>query len=98
LQQALTEEGKAHGLTQSDIARALGVHRSVISRQLTGRENLTIARVGELAEALNRDAEFKLVKRTPSPGDNQAPPPPGTTGGLELPVTPQPQSMTSKAT
>lgn len=36
LQQALVEESRRRGLTQSDIARELGVHRSVINRELRG--------------------------------------------------------------
>jgi len=38
----------------------LGEHRSVINRQLTGLENLTLRRVAELAWALGWDIVFEL--------------------------------------
>lgn len=60
LQQALIEEGKKRGLTQSDIARELGVHRSVINRELRGEKDITLGRVGEFARALGRRVEFSL--------------------------------------
>lgn len=60
LQVALMEEFKKRGLTQSDIARELGVHRSVINRELRGEKDITLGRVGELARVLGRRAEFSL--------------------------------------
>src|SRR5438045_649384 len=60
LQKALAEEAARRGLTQSDLARAIGVHRSIISRELNGTKDLTLGRVGELARALGRRAKFEL--------------------------------------
>jgi transcriptional regulator with XRE-family HTH domain len=70
LQKALAEEKAARGLTQSEIARVLGVHRSVINRQLSGFENLTLGRVGELAHALGREPELILHSMAPVVGQN----------------------------
>jgi transcriptional regulator with XRE-family HTH domain len=62
VQKAFAEEKAARNLTQAEIARALGVDRSVINRQLMGTENLTVRRIGELAWALGRDLNFSLTK------------------------------------
>jgi len=51
---AYTEEQKASGLSQTDIARAIGVHRSVINRELRGVKDMTLGRVAELAWACKR--------------------------------------------
>ena len=52
LQKALVEEAERTGLTQSDIARELNVHRSVINRELRGYKDITLGRVAELAHAM----------------------------------------------
>lgn len=69
LQLALIEEAKKRGLTQSDIARELGVHRSVINRELRGEKDLTLGRVGELAHVLGRRPEFHLPE-VPAAGNH----------------------------
>lgn len=48
-------------VSQTQIAEQLGVHRSVISRQLRGRENMTLSRVAELAWTLGYEPNFDLV-------------------------------------
>jgi len=70
LQKAFAEEQRARGLKQADLARELGVHRSVVNRQLIGVENLTLVRVGELAEALGREPDFILRKPESAIGAN----------------------------
>jgi hypothetical protein len=62
LQKALVEEHAASGMTQADIARTLGVNRSVIHRQILGVENMTLVRVGEISGALGRVPRFFLDK------------------------------------
>jgi plasmid maintenance system antidote protein VapI len=59
IQKAYVEEQKS-GLTQTAIARALGVHRSVINRELHGKKDLTLGRVAELAWAMGRVPSFGL--------------------------------------
>lgn len=61
LQKALAEEEKANGITQSDIARKIGINRSVISREIRGHKDITLSRVGELAWAMNRRPSFALL-------------------------------------
>jgi len=61
IQKAYVEEQKS-GLTQTAIARALGVHRSVINRELRGKKDLTLGRVAELAWAMGRSPSFALPK------------------------------------
>ena len=48
------------GVTQTSIANAIGVHRSVINRQLNGREDISVSRIGELAWALSYEADFDM--------------------------------------
>lgn len=57
LQRALAEEEARRGLKQADIARALDVDRATITRQIHGEQNMTLARVAELAWAMGRKAE-----------------------------------------
>ena len=58
---ALAEEKAHRGVTQSQIARNIGVHRSVINRELKGRNDITLGRVAELAWALGREINFELL-------------------------------------
>ncbi len=60
LQRALMEEGERSGVNQSKIAIAIGVHRSVISRELNGRQDITLGRLAELAWAMGREIELSL--------------------------------------
>jgi ribosome-binding protein aMBF1 (putative translation factor) len=59
-QKALAEEQKKSGLTQSEIARKIGTHRSVINRELRGQKDISIGRAGELAWAMGRKPIFDL--------------------------------------
>lgn len=76
LQKALIEEHEKRGVTQSDLARAIGVHRSVISRELNGFADLPLSRAAELAWALGRKAVFTLEEPAAMAGSNMSPPPP----------------------
>lgn len=69
LQKAFAEE-RGRGLSQAEIARELGVGRSVINRQLMGTENMTMRRVAELAWAMGRDPDFVARKREVRAGAN----------------------------
>lgn len=60
LQRALVEESERSGINQSKIAAAIGVHRSVISRELNGRQDITLGRLAELAWAMGREIDFSL--------------------------------------
>jgi len=60
LQKAFVEEQQKRGISQSDIARALGVHRSVINRELKGFKDLTLGRVAEIAWVLGRKPVFNV--------------------------------------
>ena len=71
LQQALAEEQLKTGITQSKIAQRIDVHRSVISRELNGQEDITLGRVAELAWALGREISFDLPIAVVVHGDNK---------------------------
>jgi len=70
LQKAFAEEASKRGLTQAEIARRLGVNRSVITRELRGVENLTLRSVAELAHGMGRRAELVLTEPSLQVGAN----------------------------
>ncbi len=70
LQTALVEETERSGKNQSRVAEAIGVHRSVISRELNGRQDITLGRLAELAWALGREIELELVVPEQVAGEN----------------------------
>jgi transcriptional regulator with XRE-family HTH domain len=71
LQEALVTDKERIGITQSKIAAAIGVHRSVISRELNGRQDITLGRVAELAWAMGREIEFDLKVPAVEKGQNR---------------------------
>lgn len=68
LVEAFLDERSSRKITQQEIASKIGVHRSVINRQLTGAGNLTLRTLAEWAYALDRDVEIRISKR----GDHKA--------------------------
>lgn len=68
---AAIDEKDASGINQQQLATALGVNRSVISRMLKGEGNLTLRTIGEIAWALGWEPDFTL-KRKSLPSSNQA--------------------------
>jgi transcriptional regulator with XRE-family HTH domain len=60
LQEAVVVDRERIGITQTKIADAIGVHRSVISRELNGRQDITLGRVAELAWAMGREIVFDV--------------------------------------
>jgi hypothetical protein len=81
IQKAYIEEQRKRGLSQSDIARALDVHRSVINRELRGFKDLTLGRVAQLAWVMGRKPTFALDEQIAAIGQNSvvaAPPPTST--------------------
>lgn len=75
IQKAYVEEQIKRGVSQSDIARALGVHRSVINRELKGFKDITLGRVAQLAWALGRKPTFHLDEPFAVAGRNTPPMP-----------------------
>jgi transcriptional regulator with XRE-family HTH domain len=63
LNKAFMEEAADRGLTQAELARKLGVDRSVVCRQLSGTANLTMRTLADYAWALDRDLDFSMPKR-----------------------------------
>lgn len=75
IQKAYIEEQRKRGVSQSDIARALKVHRSVINRELRGFKDMTLGRVAQFAWALGRRPSFVLEEQVATAGQNVAPAP-----------------------
>jgi transcriptional regulator with XRE-family HTH domain len=70
---ALEEQNKKTGLKQTDLARAIGVHRSVINRELRGKKDITLGRVAELAWAMDRVPILEFPESTLQKGSNLPP-------------------------
>jgi transcriptional regulator with XRE-family HTH domain len=70
LNQALTEEHTARGLTKADIARLLGKDKSFVSKKLAGTSNMTLETLADLAFAMNRPAHVSLPSRSAAKGVN----------------------------
>jgi plasmid maintenance system antidote protein VapI len=68
---AAVDEKTASGINQQQLATALGVNRSVITRMLKGEGNLTLRSVGEIAWALGWEPNFTLQRKS-APISNQA--------------------------
>jgi transcriptional regulator with XRE-family HTH domain len=85
IQKALAEEEKKRGITQSQIAREIGVNRSVISREIRGHKDLTLGRIAELAWALGRKPVFDLPETAVTAGSN-LPPITQMSAGSTIPV------------
>lgn len=62
LLKGLEDRNRKTGLTQSDVAKTIGVHRSVINRELRGRKDITLGRVAELATSMGLAINFDLVE------------------------------------
>jgi transcriptional regulator with XRE-family HTH domain len=71
LQKAFVIEKKSQKLTQQAIATRLNVNRSVINRQLTGTENLTVKSAVELAWAMGWETRIEVFKPELVPGKNE---------------------------
>jgi transcriptional regulator with XRE-family HTH domain len=80
----LEEERAKSGTRQAHIAKALDVHRSVISRELRGLKDISLGRIGEIAWALGRDPVIELREHDKSVGDNK----PAVVSGATLTTTP----------
>ena len=90
LQKAYVEAKNKTGITQSEIAREIGVHRSVISRQLRGREDISLGRVAEFAYVLGLEPHFELRAPNVPMGVNIR----NETSATEINITPHPDLIT----
>lgn len=70
IQKTFAEENKISGLTQSKIARAIGVHRSVINREMRGQKDITLGRIAELAWAMGREPVIEFQVKSARKGQN----------------------------
>jgi len=63
LNRAFQEEVEQSGLTKAEIANRLGVHRSVITRRLSGEGNMTFETLHDMAWAMGRRVTIDLPRR-----------------------------------
>lgn len=62
-------------VTRAEIANRLGVHRSVITKQLNGHADMSMGRAGEIAWALGYVPSLELTRCKRSHGVNISPAP-----------------------
>ena len=67
---AFEKREKEEGLTKSDIAERLDVHKSVISRRLNGTGNITIEILSDMARVLACKPEIKITPYEDIVSDN----------------------------
>jgi hypothetical protein len=94
LNSALEEEDAKRGLTQRNIADTLGKNKSVVSRLLSGKKNMTLESLADLAYALNRPVKVSLPARDFPPGSNRT----AFVSPLPLTSTPPPVKMANDST
>jgi transcriptional regulator with XRE-family HTH domain len=58
------ETCRTNGLSQSDVARRLGVPRGQVCIWLRDRERMTLKAAARLADAMGYDLEVRLSRRT----------------------------------
>lgn len=71
LQKAYADEKISSGVKQTDIARNLGVHRSIVNRELRGHRDISIFRIGEYAWALGYNIHIEFLKYSKSADSNK---------------------------
>jgi DNA-binding phage protein len=71
LLKSLAQKKNEEGLSQQALAAKLGVHRSLINRQLSGEANLTLRSLADLAWAMGMEITFELKKPAIQVGQNQ---------------------------
>jgi len=63
LQKKIQEVLAASGMTQQEVAKILGVDRSVVNRRLKGSANLTARSIAEFAYAFDKDIVVEFVDK-----------------------------------
>jgi hypothetical protein len=107
VQNAYEQERSERRITQQEIAKRIGVHRSVINRQLGGIENMTLRSVAELLGAMGWEPVFEARKIRTAAQSNQPVPDPSppkltitpssTDDDVDLPTPSQPPIRISAA-
>lgn len=52
---------KAYGITQTKICKMSGVSRSILSRWMNGKQNMTTENLKKIADAV--DAEVRIIRK-----------------------------------
>ena len=68
--EAVVKERTAKGLSQQQLAELAGMSRSALNKSLSGREELTLRSIAELAWALNREVHVELREPGAPAGQN----------------------------
>jgi transcriptional regulator with XRE-family HTH domain len=68
------------GMTQMDLARAMGITQAALSNYELGKRRLYLHQIEDIARLLNKNLDYFI----PSPGDNQTPVPDLTSGRQKI--------------
>ncbi|KLN61875.1 hypothetical protein WH96_06260 [Kiloniella spongiae] len=60
----IIEDFKSQGVTISDLAKKLGVNKSVLSRRFKGESNVTLKSLSDIAWLSGKDLEIKYTDRS----------------------------------
>jgi hypothetical protein len=71
LLRALSEKKAESGFCQEALARKLDLERSLINRQFSGEENLSLRSIADLAWAMGMEISFELKSPAANAGQNQ---------------------------
>ncbi|HIJ61791.1 MAG TPA: helix-turn-helix domain-containing protein [Rhodospirillaceae bacterium] len=80
------------GISKSDVAKRLEIHRSAVTRRIRGTENLTLRTLAEMAWAMNRDIVFQLAQQDSRHLANTPPP----TASSQAEIIQQPVTSSSR--
>ena len=72
LRDLFTARAEDDGLTQSAVADKLGINRSVVSRRLNGRTNMTVETIAEMVWAGGGCIDVKIYDPAKRPDKNHA--------------------------
>lgn len=72
LREIFSKRSEECGLTQSDIARKLDVHRSVVQRRLKGETNMTLETVADMAWAVGACIDVDIFDPKDRPDRNHS--------------------------
>jgi transcriptional regulator with XRE-family HTH domain len=72
LRDAFARQSKGGNVSQSSLAKKLGINRSAVHKRLTGQTNMTIETIADMLWALDKDFNFSVFdKNMPNKNNNE---------------------------
>jgi transcriptional regulator with XRE-family HTH domain len=70
LRDAFARQSKGGNVSQSSLAKKLGINRSAVHKRLTGQTNMTIETIADMLWALDQDFKFSVFDKYVSNKNN----------------------------